>query len=145
VKPLIDRGLADGTITLLGEITQERKLELLAEAGAVLFTSGGPVGADNAWEEPFGLVLTEAMAAGTPVLAFNKGSAPEIIEQGVTGWVCDTEPEMTAALRQVHTIDPHACRAHVQRHFSPAVAAAGYLAIFEQVLAAQAVAAPALG
>lgn len=143
VKPLIDQGLADGSITLLGEISQARKLELLGEAGAVLFTSGGPVGADNPWEEPFGLVLTEAMAAGTPVLAFNKGSAPEIIAQDVTGWVCDSEEEMAAALRRVHTIDPHACRAHVQRHFSPAVAAAGYREVFASVLAASRVAAPA--
>jgi glycosyltransferase involved in cell wall biosynthesis len=136
VKPLIDAGLANGTITLLGEISQERKLELLGEASAVLFTSGGPVGSDNTWEEPFGLVLTEAMAAGTPVLAFNKGSASEIIAQGITGWVCDTEAEMTEALKQVHTLDPHNCRAHVQRYFSPAVAAQGYLAAFERVLAA---------
>lgn len=135
VKPLIEQGLADGTITLLGEISQQRKLELLAQAGAVLFTSGGPVGADNEWEEPFGLVLTEAMAAGAPVLAFNKGSAPEVIAQGVTGWVCDTEDEMADALRHAHTLDPHTCRAHVQRHFSPAAATAGYLAVFEHVLA----------
>lgn len=142
VKPLIEQGLADGSVTLLGEISQERKLELLAEAGAVLFTSGGPVGADNAWEEPFGLVLTEAMAAGTPVLAFNKGSAPEIIAQDVTGWVCDTEEEMAAALRRVHRLDPHACRAHVQRHFSPAVAAAGYLDVFARALASEPAAVP---
>jgi glycosyltransferase involved in cell wall biosynthesis len=134
VRPLIDQGLADGTITLLGEISQERKLELLAEAGAVLFTSGGPAGADNDWEEPFGLVLTEAMAAGTPVLAFRKGSAPEVIDQGVTGWVCDSEEEMAAALQQSGTLDPHACRRHVQAHFSPAVAAQGYLDCFERVL-----------
>jgi glycosyltransferase involved in cell wall biosynthesis len=134
VKPLVDHGVANGTITLLGEISQERKLDLLAEAGAVLFTSGGPVGDENAWEEPFGLVLTEAMAAGTPVLAFNKGSAPEVIAQGVTGWVCDTEAEMAEALTRVHTLDPHACRSHVQAHFSPAVAARGYLAAFERVL-----------
>jgi glycosyltransferase involved in cell wall biosynthesis len=142
VKPLVEAGVADGTITLLGEISQTRKLELLGEASAVLFTSGGPVGADNSWEEPFGLVLTEAMAAGTPVLAFNKGSAPEIVAQGVTGWVCDTEAEMTEALGRVHTLDPHACRAHVQRHFSPAVAASGYLAAFERVLATARVDAP---
>lgn len=144
VKPLIEQGLADGSITLLGEISQERKLELLAEASAVLFTSGGPVGADNSWEEPFGLVLTEAMAAGTPVLAFNKGSAPEVIAQGVTGWVCDTEDEMAAALQRAHTLDPHACRAHVQRYFSPKAVTAGYLAIFERVLATARVGEPSL-
>jgi glycosyltransferase involved in cell wall biosynthesis len=144
VKSLIEAGIANGTITLLGEISQERKLELLAEAGAVLFTSGGPVGSDNPWEEPFGLVLTEAMAAGTPVLAFNKGSAPEIIAQGVTGWVCDGEAEMTAALARVHTLDPHACRRHVELHFSPAVAARGYLAAFEHVLARTRAAVPAI-
>jgi glycosyltransferase involved in cell wall biosynthesis len=134
VKPLIDEGTANGTITLLGEISQDDKLQLLAEAGVVLFTSGGPAGADNDWEEPFGLVLTEAMAAGTPVLAFRKGSAPEVVEQGVTGWVCDTEAEMAEALKQAHTLDPHACRRHVQAHFSPAVAANGYLKAFEQAL-----------
>ena len=134
VKPLVDAGVADGSVTLLGEISQQRKLELLGEAGAVLFTSGGPMGADNTWEEPFGLVLTEAMAAGTPVLAFRKGSAPEIIAQGVTGWVADTEDEMADALARVGAIDPHACRAHVEAHFSPAVAAAGYLACFEHAL-----------
>jgi glycosyltransferase involved in cell wall biosynthesis len=142
VKPLIDEGVANGSITLLGEIAQERKLELLAEAGAVLFTSGGPAGAENAWEEPFGLVLTEAMAAGTPVLAFRKGAAPEVVEPGVTGWVCDTEAEMAQALRQVHTLDPHACRRHVQAHFSPTVAAQGYLQCFERVLAGSRVGVP---
>jgi glycosyltransferase involved in cell wall biosynthesis len=143
VKPLIDAGVANGSITLLGEISQQRKLELLGEAGAVLFTSGGPVGADNTWEEPFGLVLTEAMAAGTPVLAFRKGSAPEIIAQGVTGWVADTEDEMADALVRVSAIDPRACRAHVEAHFSPAVAATGYLECFERAIAGSA--APARG
>jgi glycosyltransferase involved in cell wall biosynthesis len=115
----------------------------LGEASAVLFTSGGPVGADNTWEEPFGLVLTEAMAAGTPVLAFRKGSAPEIIAQGVTGWVAETEAEMVDALKRVGAIDPKACRAHVQADFSPAVATTGYLECFER--AATGSAAPVRG
>ncbi len=144
VKPLIDQGRADGTLTVLGEISQERKLELLAEASAVLFTSGGPVGADNPWEEPFGLVLTEAMAAGTPVLAFNKGSAPELIAQGVTGWVCDTEAEMAEALTHVQALDPTACRRHVEQRFSPEVVAKNYLATFELVLARVHAAAPVI-
>jgi glycosyltransferase involved in cell wall biosynthesis len=144
VKPLIDAGVANGSITLLGEITQQRKLELLGEACAVLFTSGGPAGAANTWEEPFGLVLTEAMAAGTPVLAFHKGSAPEIIAQGITGWVAETEVEMADALARVGAIDPKNCRAHVQTHFSPAVAATGYLECFTRASAATS-AAPARG
>jgi glycosyltransferase involved in cell wall biosynthesis len=132
VKPLIEEGMANGTLTLQGD---EHKFELMAEASAVLFTSGGPVGVDNEWEEPFGLVMTEALSTGTPVLAFRKGAAPEVIAQGVTGWVCDSENEMAAALGQVHTLDPHACRARVQEHFSPEMAAQGYLACFERVLA----------
>ncbi|HEV2236737.1 MAG TPA: glycosyltransferase [Ktedonobacterales bacterium] len=144
VKPLIDAGVANGTITLLGEITQQRKLELLGEACAVLFTSGGPVGTDNSWEEPFGLVLTEAMAAGTPALAFRKGSAPEIIAQGVTGWVAETEAELADALARVGAIDPKDCRAHVQAHFSPAVATTGYLECFARAISATS-AAPAQG
>lgn len=120
VQPLLG---AD--ITLLGEITPEERNDYLARAEAVLFTSQ--------WEEPFGLVMTEAMACGTPVLAFPKGAAPELIVHGETGFLCADEKEMIAALRRLGEIDPQRCRQHVEEHFSPQGAAQRYLDIYRAV------------
>jgi glycosyltransferase involved in cell wall biosynthesis len=70
------------------------------------------------WPEPFGLVMIEALACGTPVLAFPEGAAPEVIDHGVTGFLCDGEDDMVEALARVHTIDRHACRRAVEDRFS---------------------------
>ena len=85
----------------LGEIGGAQKRELLAGAKAVLF----PI----AWEEPFGLVMIEAMLSGTPVLAFARGSVPEVVEDGVTGWVCRDVDEMAARLLAIDEFDRVAC------------------------------------
>jgi glycosyltransferase involved in cell wall biosynthesis len=111
-----------------GEITHDEKLSLLQRAKAVLF----PID----WPEPFGLVMTEAMACGTPVVATRRGSVPEVIEDGVTGWIVDVEdyPAQAAErLRHLGDIDPRACRERVQRLFSKEAMVAGYEGVYERV------------
>lgn len=110
-------------VTLLGEITPQERDDWLARAEAVLFTSQ--------WEEPFGLVMTEAMACGTPVLAFRRGAAPEVILHGETGFLCANEDEMAAMVYRVKEINPHRCRKHVEENFTPQVAARRYLKIYQ--------------
>jgi glycosyltransferase involved in cell wall biosynthesis len=112
-----------------GEISHDEKLSLLQRAKAVLF----PID----WPEPFGLVMTEAMACGTPVIATPRGSVPEVIEDGVTGWIVDVEdyPAQAAErLRHLGDIDPHACRERVQRLFSKEAMVAGYERVYERVI-----------
>jgi glycosyltransferase involved in cell wall biosynthesis len=116
--------------TLLGEISQEEKVDLLRRAKAVLF----PID----WAEPFGLVMTEAMACGTPVIATPRGSVPEVIEDGVTGWIVSVEnfaQEAAEKLKHLDEIDPQAGRERVQRLFSKEAMVAGYEGVFERVVA----------
>jgi glycosyltransferase involved in cell wall biosynthesis len=116
--------------TLLGEISQEEKVDLLRRAKAVLF----PID----WAEPFGLVMTEAMACGTPVIATPRGSVPEVIEDGVTGWIVSIEnfaQEAAEKLKHLDEIDPQAGRERVQRLFSKEAMVAGYEGVFERVVA----------
>jgi glycosyltransferase involved in cell wall biosynthesis len=94
----------------LGEADEDTKRDLLARARALVF----PID----WEEPFGLVMIESMAAGTPVLAFRRGSVPEVVLHGVTGMIVDTQEELVDAIERAPDLDPHACRDHVRRHFS---------------------------
>jgi glycosyltransferase involved in cell wall biosynthesis len=115
--------------TLLGEISQEEKVDLLRRAKAVLF----PID----WPEPFGLVMTEAMACGTPVIATPRGSVPEVIEDGVTGWIVSVEnfaQEAAEKLEHLDEIDPQAGRERVQRLFSKEAMVAGYEGVFERVV-----------
>jgi hypothetical protein len=116
---------------VLGEIEQEQKVDLLRRAKAVLF----PID----WPEPFGLVMTEAMACGTPVIGTPRGSVPEVIDDGVTGWIVDVEtyPEQAAErLTRLAEIDPHACRERVRRLFSKESMVAGYERVFETAVGA---------
>ncbi|MDQ1402318.1 MAG: hypothetical protein QOG03_634 [Actinomycetota bacterium] len=110
----------------LGEVEQDVKLELLAGARALLF----PI----RWNEPFGMVMIEALACGTPVLAFPEGSAPEVIDHGRTGFLCADEAEMADALGRVDTLDRRDCRAVVEGHFSTDRMVAEHLALFETLL-----------
>ena len=124
IKPILP-----SDFEVMGEIGQEEKVDLLRRAKAVLF----PID----WQEPFGLVMTEAMACGTPVIGTPRGSVPEVIDDGVTGWIVDVEtyPEQAAErLTRLAEIDPHACRARVERHFSKEAMVAGYERIFERAL-----------
>ena len=70
------------------------------------------------WEEPFGLTMIEAMACGTPVIAFRRGSVPEIVVDGVTGFIVDTVEEMAEAMKKIDQIDRKACREHVEKNFT---------------------------
>jgi glycosyltransferase involved in cell wall biosynthesis len=120
--------LPDGTI-VLSEIPHERKVDLLGRARAVLF----PID----WEEPFGLVMTEAMACGTPVIATPRGAVPEVVLDGETGFIVPVEdyPEAAAeALQRASEIDPKACRKHVEERFSAEAMVAGYETVFERIL-----------
>ena len=86
-----------------------------------------------AWPEPFGMVMVEALAAGTPVLAFPHGAAPEIIEHGVNGFLVHDEDEMAAHVDRAGELEPARCRASAER-FSPDAVAAGYERVYEEVL-----------
>ena len=123
---------------LFGVADATAKRRLLAGARCLLF----PV----QWEEPFGMVMIEAMACGTPVVALRGGAVPEVVVHGVTGFVCERPEELPDALRRVGDLDPAACRAHVESRFTDVHLGAGYEAAYRRVLAAaERVAAPALG
>jgi glycosyltransferase involved in cell wall biosynthesis len=111
----------------LGEVGGERKKELLSEARCLLF----PI----QWEEPFGMVMIEAMACGTPVVALRRGSVPEVVTHGITGLVCNGPAELPSAINAAHTIDPTACRNNVLSRFHPDIMAARYEHTYQQALA----------
>ncbi|MGI5214553.1 glycosyltransferase family 4 protein [Plantactinospora sp. CA-290183] len=87
------------------------------------------------WEEPFGMVMVEAMATGTPVVALNRGAVPELVRSGETGLICDEPAELAGALRQVSRIEPAACVAHVRRAFSAERMADDYERVYRERLA----------
>jgi glycosyltransferase involved in cell wall biosynthesis len=108
------------------ELPLERRLELLQGAKALLI----PI----AWPEPFGLVMIEALAAGTPVVAFANGSAPEIVDHGVTGFLCTDEDDLTAAIARLDTIDRGACRRAAEQRFSLDGMARAHERLYRRVL-----------
>jgi glycosyltransferase involved in cell wall biosynthesis len=122
IKPL----LGSGNIKFVGEVDEQEKRELLEHASALLF----PID----WPEPFGLVMIEAFACGTPVVAYRHGSIPEIMEGGVTGFVVTNQEEAVRAARQIGTIDRKGCRAAFDRRFTVAHMAGNYLRIYQQLL-----------
>lgn len=115
-----------GTIEYLGEIGHEQKVELLRNARATLF----PVD----WEEPFGLVMIESLACGTPVVATRRGSVPEVLEHGRTGIIVDEHRELAAAIAAADRLDPAECRRAVEERFSPGSLVASYLRAFHSAL-----------
>ena len=118
--------LSDPGVEFIGEVDERSKTELLGQAQALLF----PID----WPEPFGLVMIEAMACGTPVLAFRQGSVSEIIDQGVTGAVVDTMDEAVRMLPQVLALDRHAVRRRFEQRFSSARMATDYVALYRSLL-----------
>jgi len=122
VEPFIDGHL----IQFVGEVDGALKRELYARASCLLV----PI----CWEEPFGLVMAEAMACGTPVVAFARGSAPELLVDGETGFLVHDVDGMARAVSQVDQIDPRRCRRHVEENLSAQRMAEGYLAVYDRVL-----------
>lgn len=106
----------------LGELGHAQKLELLSGASALLF----PI----TWEEPFGLVMIEAMLMGTPVIAFRRGSAPEVVEEGVTGFLVEDEQEMAARIADLPRLDRARCRARARARWSAARMARDYADLY---------------
>jgi glycosyltransferase involved in cell wall biosynthesis len=119
----------DARIRYLGSVQGDEKLELLRTSHALLF----PI----QWEEPFGMVMIEAMACGTPVVATRRGSVPEIVWDGETGIVLDAEAGVEQIAEAIHAavdVDPARCRASVRLRFTRAIMADGYEAVYRSVL-----------
>ena len=124
VQPLLE----GKQVELLGQLAGKDKDDLLRNAAALLF----PI----RWPEPFGLVMVEALACGTPVLALREGSVPEIIEDGVTGFIRDTEDELVDAVAHIADIDRQRYRTEAERRFSPATMTDAYERVYERVVEA---------
>ncbi len=123
IKPLLD---CDKQIIYIGEINSRHKKQWYRHARATLF----PI----QWGEPFGLVLIESMACGTPAIAFNKGAVPEIMVDGKTGFVVDSMNTMIEAVDRIDSIDPRECRRHVENHFSITSMALEYSKLYHKII-----------
>ncbi|HIK57044.1 MAG TPA: glycosyltransferase family 4 protein [Synechococcales cyanobacterium M55_K2018_004] len=122
IKPHID----GEQIQYLGEANHIQKNRLMGGAVATLF----PI----TWKEPFGLVMIESMAAGTPVIAMELGSTPEVVDHGRSGFLCRSIEGCIEAIAQVPNLDRRACREYVQQHFSVQRMVDGYEAAYQQIL-----------
>ena len=120
------RPLLGPDVEFVGEVSGVEKLELLGEARALLM----PI----RWPEPFGMVMVEALACGTPVLAFPEGAAPEVVQHGVTGFVCRDEASLVEAVGRVDGLSRADCRASVERRFSAARMAAEHVSVYASLL-----------
>jgi glycosyltransferase involved in cell wall biosynthesis len=121
IRPLLNHPLVE----YLGEIGEQEKGDFLGQARALLF----PID----WPEPFGLVMIEALACGTPVIAYRHGSVPEILEHGVTGFTVSSEDEAVQAVANLDQISRSQCRATFERRFSARRMANDYIALYERL------------
>lgn len=122
IKPLLD----DPLVELVGEIGEAEKTRFLGDARALLF----PID----WPEPFGLVMIEAVACGTPVVAFRHGSVPEVIDDGVTGFIVDDLDAAVAAAMRVGQLGRARCRAQFERRFSVTSMTLAYEYLYEELI-----------
>lgn len=123
IEPLLDHPLVE----FIGEIDENQKCEFLGNARALLF----PID----WPEPFGLVMIEAMSAGTPVIAWRNGSVPEVVTEGISGRMVDSIEEAAAAAQQAANMDRWKVRAEFERRFTAARMARAYVAAYHSLLA----------
>lgn len=126
IEPLLD----DPLVEFVGEIDDAEKAEFLGHASALLF----PID----WPEPFGLVMIESLACGTPVVAFRRGSVSEVIDEGVTGFLVESVEAAAAAVMRVPTLDRRLCRSTFERRFSVARMAEEYVRIYRQLVSSPA-------
>jgi glycosyltransferase involved in cell wall biosynthesis len=131
IKPL----LIEPSIDFIGEVNDHEKSEFLGKAAGLLF----PID----WPEPFGLVMAEALACGTPVVARRRGSVPEIIKHGITGWIGETDDDLAEACRRLNAIDRFACRAAAEERFHPSVMATDYELAYQRLITDRAPSTPA--
>ncbi|MDR4478984.1 MAG: glycosyltransferase family 4 protein [Nitrospira sp.] len=122
IEPLLDHPL----IEFVGEVTDLEKDDFLGDAYAML--------APYDWPEPFGLVFIESLACGTPVIAYRRGSVPEIIDHGVTGFICDTMEDMTQSVRHVSLLNRTHCRHSFDARFSVERMVRDYVRVYERIL-----------
>jgi len=125
IKSLLNHPL----IQFVGEIGYPEKNEFLGDAAALLF----PIN----WPEPFGLVMIEAMACGTPVIAFPRGSVPEIIDPGITGFLVNDVEEAATAVKSISAINRTACRQQFERRFTARRMSEDYLALYQRLVSGQ--------
>jgi glycosyltransferase involved in cell wall biosynthesis len=128
IEPLLDHPL----VTFVGEIGDEAKNAFIGNAKAFLM----PID----WPEPFGLVLIESLACGTPVIAYGHGSVPELLEHGRTGFIVHNQEQATWAAREIGRIDRRLCRETFERRFASHVMARNYLKVYRELAATRAVA-----
>jgi glycosyltransferase involved in cell wall biosynthesis len=121
IEPRIGRD-----VTIFGVADGTAKRRLLAHAACMIF----PI----CWEEPFGMVVIEAMACGTPVVALRRGAVPELIKHGQTGIIVDSADEIPDAIARARRLKPATCRKHVEANFTVEVMAEGYEAVYQRSL-----------
>jgi glycosyltransferase involved in cell wall biosynthesis len=125
IKPLMEQG----HVEFIGEISEAQKPAFLSGAKALLF----PID----WPEPFGLVMIESMACGTPVIAFNCGSVPEVIDHGVSGFIVENEDEAVDAVKRLHELPRAGVRARFDERFTSQQMARNYISSYEELLRRQ--------
>ena len=125
-KTKIEPLLAGADVEFIGEIGEHQKSAFLGNAAALVF----PI----AWREPFGLVMIEAMACGTPVVAFRNGSVPEVLENGLTGFIVEDEAQAIEAIKDIRDLDRHRVRAEFDRRFTAHHMARNYIKLYTQLI-----------
>jgi glycosyltransferase involved in cell wall biosynthesis len=112
-------------VEFVGEVNEDEKAKFLGDARALVF----PID----WPEPFGLVMIEAMSCGTPVIAFNRGSVPEVVDEGVTGMVVETPEQAVEAVKRLSSLDRKLVRATFERRFTAERMAGDYIEVYQSL------------